>query len=304
MLTTCRLQNHAPPEKRPSQLHAGPEGEVFSVLEMWWICRHGRQFDLWSFDLACWSVLNSVAEDIVVPRECDTVLVRVRGVQAAGLGSELFLIELTCGWVQPRGDTDEMVGVRRQGSIWTLLWVEVWASRLPCDPSRLTAFSTSKDHAGPLVFQFSVPPSRLLCLESTRAYRDGVTGLEGARQMAYWDEALGNWNRFSKSSTLYIEPNCPLLLLRREDAFSIHSLVEALRYLEKQRGYPAPSVVDPTRLATPADRRTSQVSDTVYRYAVAPVTSQWSLLEPARSGREIVFSAREQPTCWNGVWVL
>ncbi|KAI0745214.1 hypothetical protein C8Q76DRAFT_789633 [Earliella scabrosa] len=230
--------NDAPAKKRPWQLDEGTEGEVISVQDIWWISRHGDEFEWWSLDLACWLLLASSADDIDVPAESDTVLVRVRGVKAAGFASELFLIELTCGWVAQVPQSDDMVGERCDGWIWTLLWVE--------------------DHAGPLVFKFRLPSSRLLCLESTQAYRDGVTGLEGARKMAYWDEVLGNWKRFSKSSTLYIEPNCPFVLLRREDAFSIHRLGQALRSLERQRGYPATTVVDPTRLATPADRTARQ----------------------------------------------
>ena len=87
----------------------------------------------------------------------------------------------------------------------------------------------------PEVFCFELPPSAVLFLEETEAFKCGLTGLSGARQVAYWDERIGRWQRFGITDGLRVDRSCPVLLLRREDAFYLRGLGDALQFLHRGR---------------------------------------------------------------------
>ena len=91
-----------------------------------------------------------------------------------------------------------------------------------------------QDHTGPRVFTIPLPPSNVLSIEDTQCYREGSTGLESARDMAYWDEQSGEWLGVPLSTPLLIDRHCPAVLLRRQDAFYICGVGEALQYLTRE----------------------------------------------------------------------
>ena len=83
------------------------------------------------------------------------------------------------------------------------------------------------------MFCFSLSVSGLLYIQETEAFQRGLTGLEGARHIAYWNEVQGEWDGLHANHPLRIDKTSPVLLLRRQDAFYIRGLGGALRFVSK-----------------------------------------------------------------------
>ena len=60
-------------------------------------------------------------------------------------------------------------------------------------------------------------------------------GLQGARNIAFWDEARGSWQTVLLWEPLRLAPTSTVLLIRRPDAFYIRGLGDALNYLADER---------------------------------------------------------------------
>ncbi|KAI0710772.1 hypothetical protein C8Q76DRAFT_798304 [Earliella scabrosa] len=196
--------------------------------EMAWVYVHGQRFDFWSYDLAQWMRIGSSHEDIPVNKDNVTVFMRVRGVIPVEFPTELRQAEVQSGWMQRVSPTEDAIGPPLTGRLWILLWVE--------------------DHCGPEVFCISCPQDNLLRITQTESYVAGLMGLEGARAMAYWDEGEGQWEAMDVTDTLTIDPTAPVLLLRRQDAFYIRGLGDALLYLTSYRKLQEDRMIAPSKV--------------------------------------------------------
>ena len=79
------------------------------------------------------------------------------------------------------------------------------------------------------------PSNELVCIPNTEPFLSGYTGLQGARNIAYWDERRGGWHTVLLWEPLRLGPTSQVLLIRRPDAFYIHGLGDALTYLANHR---------------------------------------------------------------------
>ena len=103
----------------------------------------------------------------------------------------------------------------------------------------------------PEVFCLPLPPTGLLCIEQTEAFQRRLIGLDGAREIAYWDETSGQWEGLWTNHPLRVDPSARVLLIRRQDAFYLRGLGDALQFLEEERGRQArQGPLRPTAAAT------------------------------------------------------
>ncbi|KAI0706565.1 hypothetical protein C8Q76DRAFT_800974 [Earliella scabrosa] len=224
-------ESWADPERRVCPVDGECDEHVLYIAQMSWIYVHARDFDYWSYDLAHWIRLDRPSEAIPVEKEGLPVLIRGRAVTCSGFAAVLRDIEREAGWQTGQPTLQERIGATLPSAIWTLLWNE--------------------DHANPEVFCLPLPASGLLSLTETEAFQRGLTGLEGARRIAYWDKECGEWQGIGIKHPLRVDRHSPVLLLRRQDAFYIRGLGDALVYLEQQRAaQQVDGPVRPTAAAT------------------------------------------------------
>ena len=81
------------------------------------------------------------------------------------------------------------------------------------------------------MFCITRPSNGLVCVPNTAPYLSGFTGLQGARNIAYWDENRGRWEGTLLWEPMQVNSGTPMLLIRRQDAFFIRGVGDALEYL-------------------------------------------------------------------------
>ena len=97
---------------------------VLYLAQLPWIYSQGHDFDFWSYDLCDWVTLDRPSQAIVLEKEFDTCLVRVRGVVCHCFGSALSRAETS-----KRGSTASLsparaLGDEMPGALWALVWTE------------------------------------------------------------------------------------------------------------------------------------------------------------------------------------
>ena len=93
----------------------------------------------------------------------------------------------------------------------------------------------AQDHSYPEVCCFPIGDTFLLAIKDTETFRAGISGVESARDLAFWDDGVGQWEGFALDHPLRVDPSCPVLLLRRQDVFYIRGLGDALQYIQRVR---------------------------------------------------------------------
>ena len=217
---------------------------------MSWIYCRARDFDYWSYDITQWIELDRPSQSIPVEKEGLPVFVRARGTVCASFGDKLYEAEHEAGWLQAWAGAREAVGPPVASAIWTLIWHEVRHSLSHKVPSPLIP-DDMQDHATPEVFCFPLPESRMLSLKDTEAYELNLTGLAGARHIAYWDEDAAQWQGTSINCPIPVGPKASVLLVRRQDAFYLRGLGDCLRLLGSQRVPDPPLTLPGSRHSRP-----------------------------------------------------
>ncbi|KAI0705699.1 hypothetical protein C8Q76DRAFT_801432 [Earliella scabrosa] len=264
-------------EKRMWEVGGYCNEHMITLSHMWWVYSRGDKFDYWSYDLAQWLKLDRITEGIPVEKECCMLFVRVRDTRCLGFPAELCYAEESTGWLKSPHTLAETLARPIHGRTTVILWTE--------------------DHSAPEIFSLPLLRDDILVIERTEAFQRGLTGLEGARNIAYWDEDLGQWEGMALSAPLRVDPTAPIILLRRQDAFYIHGLGDALQFLTRHRACQRKDAGevprDGTRLAT-SDEVTSAEREVAQERYVGSGQQGWVACARARSpSLEIVDDAEE-----------